>query len=89
MLGSKTQWPGLVPASLSFAGGVVGALGSVRMTLVLQGQLPGLDYSLLAPLCCMCCVGLCGALGGFIGAAYLLHRLRPYIRDLNHELPVA
>ncbi len=89
MLASKTRWPGRVPASLSSAAGVVGALGSARMTLLLQGHLPGIDFSLLAPLCCMCCVGLCGALGGFIGATYLLHRLRPYIRDLNHEPQVA
>lgn len=80
MLGSKTPWPALVPAALSFACGLAGALGSVRVTVLLQGHLPGINPSLVTPLCCMSCVGLLGALGGLIGRSYFWYRLRPYLR---------
>ena len=90
ILASDTRWPGLAPTLLSAVGGVIGAFASVQITRVLVAQQTGTPYALLAVVCCWSCVAACGAAGGFIGAVYLLHRLRPYIRRVvNHEMYVA
>ncbi len=82
LLLAETRWPIRMPVLLCALGGLVGSFAGADAGIALAGHLSPGDKSLWDMLGSMGGVGVCGAGGGYLGRAWLLYRLRPYLRRI-------